>query len=169
MGVARTPAAPTSGTAGCPLGGTELRPPSARGLKSRHPRCETHDTQRTLRHSPPSLHFPVCKTIPAIAFWEQRLRHTTPHHTTPHSPSAQHGMARQGTGHHGMARHATPHHTTPQCTTPSLQALNLRQLLLNIAHFVAIGLDTVWNFSSQINGGLLDHRLRSLVLMTESR
>ena len=111
MGATGTPAAPMSGTTGCPPGGTELRLPPARGPKPRCLRCETHDTQRAFRHTAlPTCIFPPARPSRPLPFGNSAFgtpHHPPPHHTTPH-PTPPHLTA---------LRHATPHHTTPHNTT----------------------------------------------------
>ena len=120
MSTARTPTVPTRGTAGHPPGSPELRLPRQRDLA---PPSQVRSTLRTAHaqtHSPPGLHFPACKTIPAIAFWYQRLPHNTPDQTTPHHTTPHHTTPHHTTPHHTTPHHTTPHHTTPHHTTPAV-------------------------------------------------
>ena len=62
----------------------------------------TQQTEHPVRFRGKDAFYRV-QDIPAIAYWQQHLQHTTPHHTTPH---------------HTTPHHTTPHHTTPHHTTP---------------------------------------------------
>ena len=104
MGAAETATAP-SGAARGPQGGFELDLPHARASPIAT-QVHTHTPHRARTRTRPC---PFCNArkqdIPAIAFWKQCLRHTTPHHITPH---------------HTTPHHTTPHHTTPRHAAPQI-------------------------------------------------
>ena len=90
----KTRVAPSGRGAGCPQGPGQ-QPSGTRERGGPLPQVQnTLHTACGSTHSPPGLHFSACKTISAIAFWQRRLGHTTPHHTK------QHNTTQQNTLHH---------------------------------------------------------------------
>ena len=72
---------------------------------------------RVQDQGPPVLHFAVCKTSQPLPYWQQRLRHTTPHHTTQHHTTpttAQHNTKQHNTTQHNETQHNTTKHNTIQ-------------------------------------------------------